>query len=246
MKRDGRYWIMPDGTRVPYIAGGSGDDDIEKLKEQIAQLKDQLKQTNAESAARRHELREYQEKLKQFEGIDMEEIKALKEKARQAEEERMRKEGEFEKILERREAEWKQKLEQVQQKYQDLEQRYQKVAIDERLVSAFAKAGAVAPEEAAALTRSLAALDDDGVYVLGDDGKTPLVKDGKRVSLEEFAQQWLEQRPHHRKAGPQGSGSPGGSRGGAGDKIITRAEFDALAPDKQAEIAKGGYKIVDE
>jgi len=211
----------------------------------IEQLKEQLKQANAEAAARRHELRELQEKLKTFDGIDLDEIRELKSRAQQAEEERLKKEGEFEELLKRRQSEWGKRMQQLEEQAKQWEQKYRQVAIDERLVAAFAKAGAVAPDEAAALTRALVDLDDEGVYVKGEAG-SPLVADGKRLDLEAFASQWLEQRPHHRKAGPQGSGSPGGSRGGVGERTITRAEFEAMAPDQKAEAIKSGAKVVDE
>ncbi len=228
----GRYWIMDDGSKVPLIAGGSDGDEAD-----LESLKAALEKANAEAAARRHE-------LKKYDGIDPDEYRRLKEAVRKAEEEQMKAEGKFEELKERIESEWRQKLEQVESKYKELESRYHKVAIDERLVAAFAKAGAVAPEEAAALTRQMAALDDSGVYVVGDDGKTPLVKDGKRVSLEEFAQQWLEQRPHHMKAGPSGSGAPGGKGDPKGD-VIKRSEFESMDPMQRAQVIKGGAKVVD-
>lgn len=245
-KRDGRYWVRDDGTRVPYIAGGSedepstadsgGGEDLEKLREA-------LKRANAEAAERRHKLKEYEERLRQFDGIDPDEVRRLKELAQKAEEERLRKEGEFEELLKRRQAEWEKRVEQMQEQAKMWEQRYRQVAVDERLVAAFAKAGAVAPDEAAALTRAMVDLDDDGVYVKGDDG-SPLLKDGKRVSIEEFAAQWLEERPHHRKAGPAGAGSVGG-RGTPGGKTITRAQFDALSPVERAAVLKEGLRVVD-
>jgi len=239
---EGRWWIFPDGARVPYIAGGSdGGEDTATIE----QLKEQLKQANAEAAARRHELRELQEQLKRFDGIDPDAIRKLQEQAAKAEEEKLKKAGEYEELLKRRQAEWEQRVKQMEERAQQWEQKYRQVAVEERLVAAFAKAGAVAPDEAAALTRALVDLDDDGVYVKGEDGN-PLVTDGKRMDLEAFASQWLEQRPHHRKAGPQGAGSPGGARGQGGQTKITRSEFEQMAPDQKAAAIKGGAVVVDD
>lgn len=211
--------------------------------EDIEALRKELEEVRAEAAKRRKALRELEQRLKAYEGVDPEEYRQLKERFAQLEEERLKKQGEFEELLKRKQSEWQKRLSELEQAAKTWEQKYRQVAIEERLVSAFAKAGAIAPEEAAALTRQLVDIDDEGVYVRGEDG-TPLTRDGKRISLEDFARQWLEEHPHHLRAGAGGAGSQGG-RGEGSAKTMRRADWEKLPPMDRARFIREGGRLID-
>jgi len=212
-----------------------GNEDIEKLREA-------LRRANAEAAERRKRLEQLEALVKQFEGVDPEEYRKLKEQQRKLEEERLKKEGEFEKLLAKRQQEWERKLKETEQKVKEWEQRYRQVAIDERLVAAFAKAGAIAPDEAMMLTRHFVDLDDKGVYVKGEDGMPLLGEGGKRLTLEEFAKRWLEEHPHHKRAPSGGAGSTGGQGKG---RTMKRSEWERLDPMERVKVIKSGVQLVD-
>ena len=80
-------------------------------------------------------------------------------------------------------------------------------------------------------------LDVDGAPVLGKDGKTPL-------TVMEAAESKRETRPHWFPAQSSGSGSKQ-SYGGAGPKVMKRAQFDALPARDRAAAMKSGVTLQD-
>jgi len=205
-------------------------------------LRKELEEARKAAAKYRTRLRELEERMRQYEGVDPEEYRRLKEEMQRAEEERLRQQGQLEEILKRKEQEWQKRLQQLEEQAKSWEQRYRQVAIEERLMAAFARAGAIAPEECVMLTRHLVDLDDEGVYIRGEDG-APIVRDGKRVSLDEWARQWLEEHPHHLRAQGGGAGSQGGAGGSA--KTMRRADWEKLSPREKAEVIRSGVRLVD-
>jgi hypothetical protein len=90
--------------------------------------------------------------------------------------------------------------------------------------------------------------DDDGnIRVMAADGATPMVGSGANggATLADLAKQLASSIPHLVKdAGAGGGGKPPGS-GGTSQKTMPRAEFLALPPARQAELAKSGVTPID-
>lgn len=90
--------------------------------------------------------------------------------------------------------------------------------------------------------------EDGGMRVLGDDGKTPMIGKGANggATLADLAQTLAGAIPHLvMDKGSGGGGKPPGSTGGTPGKTMKRAEFLALSPHKQAELAKSGVTPID-
>lgn len=222
----GRYWHMQDGCKVRNIAGGSGDEPT------VEELQEQLKNVNAEAAARRTALKAAKEELSKFDGIDVDEYnKALKAK-KDAEQAKLKAEGDFEALLESKTSELKTIISQKDEQLLSVTKLREKEQIDGSLISALSKHDAHSPDELSILLRDKVGLDDTGAFV--KDGDSALVKDGKRVSISDFVKSWLDDRPQYVKAGSGGSGGTGG-KGKTSSNVITRVQFDALPPAAKME-----------
>lgn len=82
-------------------------------------------------------------------------------------------------------------------------------------------------------------LDSSGNPVLGKDGSTPF-------SPAEWIEMQKELKPHWFPASSSGSGAGAGEKGGNGSgKTISRANFDKLTPVEQGALARSGTKISD-
>jgi hypothetical protein len=72
---------------------------------------------------------------------------------------------------------------------------------------------------------------------------------GEVAKFDEALEILIDQYPYRdsilKSSGASGGGASGGSGGGAGAKTMTRAAFDALAPAKQAEVARSGTTFID-
>ena len=73
----------------------------------------------------------------------------------------------------------------------------------------------------------------------------PMLQDGKRIGLEDFAKSWVEKRPHHLKAGHEGSGSEGSGSAADGVKTVKRSVFDGWNDSQRSEFSIAGGKVVD-
>jgi hypothetical protein len=222
----------------------SDEIDVEALKSENEKLKEQTQSLSAEAASRRKALREAEEKLKNYDGVDPEEYRNLKEAVQAKEEEALKAKGDIDAIQARMRKEHEKSIKQLTEKYDQLELSYNNEVIDKALIAAFASSNAISPDDCAALVRGRCARDEQGAYIKGDDG-TPLLKDGKRVTLAEFAKDWIAERPHYAKAGKAGAGSRGGSKGGDG-KTITRSQFNELPHADRAKFFKEGGKVVSD
>jgi len=198
----------------------------------VEELQEQLKRVNAEAADRRTALKAAKEQLSRFDGIDPTEYEEALKAKREAEEARLKAEGDFESLLESKTAELKTIISQKDEQLASVTKLREKEQIDGSLISALSKHNAHSPDELAILLRDKVGLDDSGAFVR--DGDSAMVKDGKRVSVDEFVKSWLDDRPQYIKAGVGGTGSTGGKQGTSG-KVITRAQFEALSPAARME-----------
>jgi hypothetical protein len=171
------------------------------------------------------ELEKAMEQLKQFEGVDLEHIKAIQEKAKAMEEKQLIEAGDIDKIVEER---VKPIVSQVNNEKSDLQQALDTVnrqlgilKIDNRASELAVAAGVEKSALPDVITRAnrtfkivegkTKALDADGKPVYGADGITPM-------SLDNTWMESLKKDAPHLFRPPQGTGAePGaGSRPGSG------------------------------
>lgn len=140
----------------------------------------------------------------------------------------------------------KRDLEKAMAAAQDAQGRLHKLMIQRDLGSALQKAK-IAPAMQAAVRALIE--QEHKVEVTDQDGQTSVVIDGKPA--EAFVSAWAGTdtgknfiaASGNGGGGAQGAG--GGPRGNAGEKTLTRAEFDALPQaDRTAKMAEG-FKVVE-
>ena len=230
-------------------------------------LATKLHEVNGESATRRRELKEANEKLKTFEGISdpAAAVKAI-ETVKNLDDKKLVDAGEVEKV--KTEA-----IKATEEKYENqIEQQY-KPAIKERdelkgalhkemIGGRFARSKYIAEKLASPVPMIEAyfgqnfTIEEGKVvakYANGNEIFSPS-KPGERAEFDEALQVLVEASPFKdqilKGSNKSGTGAPGSGGGGpGGDKTMTRAEADKLAMENPAEMAKKmgeGYKVVDE
>lgn len=225
---------------------GSGEADIQaKIDAAVAQATQGLKAKNDELLG----------KLVQFKGIDPAKVKELMERLDQDEDSKLFAEGKknvvIEKYTERMRAQHAADLAAAEERVKAEAARadaYRGSVLDNeiRAVTGGLHKGAI--EDALLHARQIFTLDAKGKAVqLDSEGNPVLGKDGKNpFSPAEWIELQKELKPHWFPQSTSGSGSGDSRSGGSGTgKTIKRADFMALPPGKQAEIARSGAKIVD-
>lgn len=217
-----------------------------------------LKAKNAELIADKKELKGQIENLtKQFDGLDIEAVKAFMTKAGQDEETRLIAEGKIDEVVEKRterlRAEHERQLKAERDRADAAERASASLkerALADAIRSAASKAGALAEATDDFVFRSrgqfafnesgdVVAVDRDGEVIYGKDGKTPM-------SPLEWAESLKETAPHlwPRAAG---AGAPGNNGGKATKTFsdMTEAERTALYrenPEKYRQMREAATK----
>lgn len=173
----------------------------------------------------------------------IDEIKTAKE---QAEAEAAEKSGDVEKIKENLKTQHQKELEKLQSQLSDKDSKLHSLLVDNGLTESLTKAG-VAPQH----------LDVVKAYIKSQHKAEIAEVDGSIVAklndkpLSEFVSEWSQgdQGKHYVAAPNNAGGGANGANGGgkaAGDKTITRSQFDALDHGSRMAAAREGVKVVNE
>lgn len=235
--------------------GGSNADDTQaKIKAAVDEAVAGLKAKNSELLGK---LKERDETIKRFDGIDPDAVRDVLKRFANDEEAGLIKAGKIDEVLnkrtERMQADFEKRLKEALTTAEQATKRaeaFQGRVLDDAIRAAAAKAGIHqhAIEDALFRARSMFALSEDGQAVqLGDDGKPVLGKDGKTpfTPLE-----WLEgmkdKAPHWFPASASGggAGAGGGNGGGKGapnnlTEAKTREERKAVLNARLAAAGTG-------
>jgi len=152
-------------------------------------------------------MRERKKYEKRLEGVDLDEARRLLEEKQQAEIERQKEKGEFEKVLQ-------QLAEKKDSEISQYKTKLQEIQVDGALINAASQNNAVSPDQVVALLKSKTRLGDDGsVEILDNDGSVRYNDSGTPLSVNELVSEFLTANPHFVKASPSGTGSKGAAGG---------------------------------
>ena len=153
---------------------------------------------------------------KQTEGIDLDAARKALEEKQQAELERDKQRGDFEKVL-------KTTVEKKDSQIQSLTAKLHQIQVEGSLLNAASSLNAVSPDQVSALLRNNIRLSDDGsVEVLDKAGAVRYNDKGELFSVNELMSEFLTANPHFVRATAGGSGSSG-SAGGSTQKPMSVA-----------------------
>jgi len=151
--------------------------------------------------------RERRKYEKQLDGVDINEAKRLLAEKEQAELERQKEKGEFEKVLQ-------QVAEKKDAQIKQLNSKLYELQVDGSLINAASRSNAVNPEQVVQLLKGSTRLSEDGtVEVLDKDGTVRYTDNGTPMSVDELVSDFLTANPHFVKASPSGTGSKGAAGG---------------------------------
>jgi len=177
---------------------------LQAQAEKATQLEADLAETRKEAAARRVA-------LKEFEGIDVDEYKALKESAKTAEQASLESAGKWEEAKAAIVSGYEEKLTAAQQKAKDLESKYKKAVVNDAIVSTAAKLNAINPSQISMLLRDNIRLNENNeVEVINKDGKPTFNEKGDLLKVDDYVSSFLTENKYLVKGVEAGTGSAGG------------------------------------
>ena len=160
---------------------------------------------------------------KKFDGVDVDEYKALKGLKEQIEEEQLIKKEDFNSVL-------KKHKDKSDAEVSRLRNELETIKIDGALINASSKAKAVSPEHVAQLLRKNIKLGEDGNVVVTDSaGKTRYTDNADLMSVDNLVEEFLSSNQYFKAAGPSGSGSSGNTNN-ASQQSLDLAQLDMNNP----------------
>lgn len=161
---------------------------------------------------------------KKFDGVDLEEYKALKGLKEQIEEEQLIKKEDFNGVL-------KKQKEKSEGEIHRLRSELEAIKIDGALIDAASKAKSVAPDHVAQLLRGNIKLAEDGnVIVTDSEGKQRYTDSADPMNVNQLVEEFLASNTYFRSAGPSGAGSTGNTIN-ADQKDFDLAQLDMNKPE---------------
>jgi len=151
--------------------------------------------------------RERKKLEKKLDGIDVDEARRLMQEKEQAEIERQKERGEFEKVLQ-------QVAEKKDNQIKQLNSKLYELQVDGSLINAASQMNAVNPDQVVQLLKNQTRLSEDGqVEVLDKTGTVRYNDSGVPMAVNELVNEFLTANPHFVKATTGGAGSKGAAGG---------------------------------
>lgn len=201
--------------------------------------------------------REAQNLARQFEGLGLsaDEIKALVEDKDKRDREAAEKSGDFDKILTQHKSAWEKDKATLEAELTAARASERSAIIGTSLMAALTKAGAteegidLMPDRLAARVKFET---EDGarvVKIMSADGETPMAGSGKGglATFDDLVKEALTKWPSLFKASGAGGGGkqPGSGAGGAGNRTMSKAEFEKLPAKERAARMANGLTLTD-
>jgi len=161
---------------------------------------------------------------KKYDGVNVDEYKALKSLKEQVEEESLIKKEDFNSVL-------KKHKEKSDAEVSRLRGELETIKIDGALINASSKAKAVSPDHVAQLLRKNITLGTDGnVMVTDNDGKQRYTDNADPMTVDNLVEEFLSSNQYFKSAGPAGSGSTGNTNNASQQKLDL-AQLDMNKPE---------------
>jgi len=163
--------------------------------------------------------------VKKYEGIDVEQYRALMQKEEELRLQQAKDKDDFEKIL-------KERVGQKDQRISALTEELTRIKVDGALLNAASTKKAINPEQVVRLIRDQVKMSDTGDVEVVDPktGKTKYTEKGDPYSVEIAVEEFLRNNPHFVTAGPSGSGSRSNT-GNASPLKVDISSLDMKNPD---------------
>lgn len=221
-----------------YLLDAEGVEDVTGLKSAL----------DSERKARAEAEKGLKAEREKFKDVDPEKYAAFLAAEETRETDELKSKGQIDELIEKGKAREKKLVEDWQAKYDALQRELNDVLVDQRLRSAFEKAGVIPDriDDAVMLTKPSVKLTDKREIQILKDG-TPL-----DASVETYAKELLkEAKPWlYQASGAAGSGAPSNQNGGAnGKKTVTRKQLADMVPAAasavMADARAGKVQLVD-
>jgi len=211
VKKNGRsYWLMGDGSIVPNIFGGSGDDNSDK-NTLLEEADKKVKVARDEAIKYRLKLKEAK---KEFEGVDISEYKELKAEKKARINKKAVDKGEFESLMAKNEAAHKETVEKANAESKEWKNKYDSMLINNELKDLASANSAV--DNSSVLTILKSKYD-----ISVEDGKVVMYgHDGVAVSTSDAMSTLMKDSPFLVKSGNIGAGGADGV-GSKGEQLTS-------------------------
>lgn len=189
------------------VMGNEGVEQTADAVEVTEQSTKAFSQEELDAIVEQRLMRERKKYEKKLEGVDLDEAKRLLDEKQQAEIERQKEKGEFEKVLQ-------QLAEKKDSEISQYKTKLQEIQVDGALINAASQNNAVSPDQVVALLKSKTRLGEDGsVEILDNDGSVRYNDSGTPMQVNDLVSEFLTANPHFVKASPSGTGSKGAAGG---------------------------------
>jgi len=189
------------------VMGNEGVEQTADAVEATEQSTKAFSQEELDAIVEQRLMRERKKYEKKLEGVDLDEARRLLDEKQQAEIERQKEKGEFEKVLQ-------QLAEKKDSEISQYKTKLQEIQVDGALINAASQNNAVSPDQVVALLKSKTRLGEDGsVEILDNDGSVRYNDSGTPMQVNDLVSEFLTANPHFVKASPSGTGSKGAAGG---------------------------------
>jgi hypothetical protein len=189
------------------VMGNEGVEQAADAVEATEQSTKAFSQEELDAIVEQRLMRERKKYEKKLEGVDLDEARRLLDEKQQAEIERQKEKGEFEKVLQ-------QLAEKKDNEISQYKTKLQEIQVDGALINAASQNNAVSPDQVVALLKSKTRLGEDGsVEILDNDGSVRYNDSGTPMQVNDLVSEFLTANPHFVKASPSGTGSKGAAGG---------------------------------
>lgn len=210
--------------------GGDGDEAVVSKKEYDGVLKEMIARRDAEKKLTK-ELESLKKNAPSKEEIS--ELRKFRAQQQEAEEERRKKEGQFEELLNETKTKYEQKIQELESKVEQEVISRRAERVDNILAKFIPQNTDVPVDDVSPLIKNFFKWDEDGEVYIEVNGEEPLDENGKPKTAERFIADFIASKPWlaaHKPKGGSG-GASGRGRGKNGAKVYTAEDLASMSTE---------------